>query len=109
MPRLLGTGPHEERRRRSLFSEVYRAAVDVVLQRGIERIVVDDLDALDDDGESVVFGASLANAYGVPTNVQRYYYTETDPYWERKIRAFGMEPKDARDLRTLFAQARFTV
>ena len=91
--------------------KIFCASVDAVLQRGIERIngkANGDLDLLTpDDGEEEQIDMSKVSTYGVPTNVQRFYYTETDPYWERKIRSFGLAPKETRDLRTLLREARF--
>jgi len=91
--------------------KIFCASVDAVLQRGIERINTDTKGGLDllspDEGEEEQIDMSKVSAYGVPTNVQRFYYTETDPYWERKIRAFGLAPRENRDLRTLLREARF--
>lgn len=93
--------------------KLFCAYVDVVLHRLVEKPesakkgAKNALGLDDKEEEAIDMAPEKMNPYGVPSDVVRYYMTEVDPMWERKIRAFGLNPKDTRDLLSVLRQARF--
>lgn len=92
------------------------AAVDAVLHREVE-LLPDPSKTKDLLGDAAApapapaapAAPAPASDPRVPTAVRRVYHTESHPHWERKIRAFGLQPKETLDLPSLLRRAGFIV